>query len=672
MKRNIKNFLALALGCVIAVSSLSQPVDAAYDFSQVTSQNLDYTDSLRAINNPDIGFYRPRAYHLKSSENTVLKPSGEYQLVHLLIDLSEFSSNASLSEDTYGTDAEISEDALAALSDTLSYIRSQNKNVVVRSCYDYYYNGNRNYEPSMELILRHIQQLAEVYNQYTDVITYVELGTFGPWGEMHSSSCCTNENVSLVLQKALDTMDPKIKIGVRKPTYIASWLGIVYGKFDGVSEEYQTAVLGKEADVARVGLYNDGYLGSSSDLGTFHSSEVSRENALSWFENQCTYLPYGGEVAANSSGGIIGDFNKIEYIAQEAFQTHTSFLNVEWNNNVIDAWKQTTYTNSQDEYNNRTGFEYVRDHMGYRFVLRDSKLTQSLSDRSLQAQLKIENVGFGNVTRDKATTVVLESSTGDYKELAVDALNAKELFSGQVTTVSIRIPLSAQIADGTYKVYLKFSDEGDETSNQNRYCIQFANTQDYWKPAIGANYIGEIIVETVTETPTPTATATVSPSETQVVTATVPPTATTSEFLVEGDQLQFGVTDYEITKIDGTTVQVTVTGADKDLTKLTIPDSFEKDGTVFNVTKIADQAFIGCKNLKSVTIGANIQTIGKKAFYKCEMLGKITIKSKQVKKVGSKAFCKIKKSAVIKTPKGMTKKYQKLLKKKCDKTVRFK
>lgn len=672
MKRMVKSFLALTLGLIIATFGLSQPVMATYDFSQVTSQALDYTDSLRATNNPDIGFYRPRAYHLKPSGNTVLKPSSEYQLVHLMIDLSEFSSNASLSEGNFGTDAEISEDALNALSDTFSYIRSQKKNVVVRSSYDYYYNGKSNYEPSMELILKHIEQLAEVYNQYTDVISYVELGTFGPWGEMHSSTCCTDENVSSVLQKALDTMDPKIKIGVRKPTYIASWLGIAYGKFDGVSEEYQTAVLGKEASVARVGLYNDGYLGSSSDLGTFNSYEVSRENALSWFEKQGAYLPYGGEVAANSGGGTIGDFNKIEYIAEEGFITHTSFLNVEWNTNVINAWKDAIYTNPLDEYNGKTGFEYVRDHMGYRFVLRDSKLVENFADRSLQAKLAIENVGFGNVTKEKKTSVVLESEAGEYTEIAADTVNVKELLSGQKTEVELAILLPEEILDGTYKVYLRFSEGGDLENDQNMYCIQFANIESYFNTEIGANYIGEIIVETVAETPTPTATATVSPSETQVVTATVPPTATTSEFLVEGNQLQFGVTDYEITKIDGTTVQVTVTGADKELTKLTIPDSFEKDGTVFNVTKIADQAFIGCKNLKSVTIGANIQTIGKKAFYKCEKLGKITIKSKQLKKVGSKAFCKIKKSAVIKTPKGMTKKYQKLLKKKCDKDARIK
>lgn len=81
-----------------------------------------------------------------------------------------------------------------------------------------------------------------------------------------------------------------------------------------------------------------------------------------------------------------------------------------------------------------------------------------------------------------------------------------------------------------------------------------------------------------------------------------------------------------------------------------------------NVTIVGDKAFYGCEKLKKVVIGKKVTTIGKSAFYGCGKLQTIEIKSTKLKKVGSKAFKKIHKKAVIYTPKKMKEKYQKLFK----------
>ena len=81
------------------------------------------------------------------------------------------------------------------------------------------------------------------------------------------------------------------------------------------------------------------------------------------------------------------------------------------------------------------------------------------------------------------------------------------------------------------------------------------------------------------------------------------------------------------------------------------------------------------KKLTTVTIGKNIKSIGKNAFYGCGKLKKITIKTTKLTAgaVGAGAFKGINQKAVIKCPKAKKTAYKKiLLKKGMKKTVTFK
>ena len=54
-------------------------------------------------------------------------------------------------------------------------------------------------------------------------------------------------------------------------------------------------MLEPNSKASRVGLYNDGYMGSDSDLGTFHD----RERDLKWLRQQTYTSYYGGEFSGN-------------------------------------------------------------------------------------------------------------------------------------------------------------------------------------------------------------------------------------------------------------------------------------------------------------------------------------------------------------------------------------
>ncbi len=120
---------------------------------------------------------------------------------------------------------------------------------------------------------------------------------------------------------------------------------------------------------------------------------------------------------------------------------------------------------------------------------------------------------------------------------------------------------------------------------------------------------------------------------------------------------------YTITS-SGKTPTVTYVGpANKNKTVLSIPATVKIKGKTYKVTAISKNAYKNNKKLKQVTIGKNIRSIGAKAFYGCKSLKKITIKTKSLKTIGSKAFQKIHKKASFQFPKGKKKSYQKLLKK---------
>ncbi|MCR5666170.1 MAG: leucine-rich repeat protein [Eubacterium sp.] len=111
--------------------------------------------------------------------------------------------------------------------------------------------------------------------------------------------------------------------------------------------------------------------------------------------------------------------------------------------------------------------------------------------------------------------------------------------------------------------------------------------------------------------------------------------------------------------------QVQVYGASsKKVKKVVIPSTVKISGTTFKVTKVKASAFAGYKKLKKVTIGANVKSIGKKAFYGDKKLSKIIIKTKSLTKssIGKKAFTKTAKKAKVYVPSKKLKIYKKYLK----------
>ena len=97
---------------------------------------------------------------------------------------------------------------------------------------------------------------------------------------------------------------------------------------------------------------------------------------------------------------------------------------------------------------------------------------------------------------------------------------------------------------------------------------------------------------------------------------------------------------------------------------LVIPGAIRKNDVRYKVVKIGNKAFKGNKKLKKVDIDHHIEKIGKQAFYNCKSLTEVNIFTKDLKTIGKQAFFRKKgKKLIIRVPKGLKKKYKKMLKK---------
>ena len=420
----------------LMVMLLAVPQSPAFA-SGLVKQGIDSTDYMITLANYDRGFYTPQVLHIKPSDGKPIeKPYS--QLLHLRAEISEFSSRAWLGIDTtggkkdttWGKSQDLTEDALNVLQQTFDNIRANKGFVIVRICYDPWYNGRSNVTPEHKWVLRHVEQLAPVLSKNTDVIVALEMGMHGAYGEMHSDTSITYDRVAEATNLMLRNTPPELKILTRTGNYSVKVLGFdnwgVDFHIDG--EKFAEIAKAKGDTMYRVGMFNDGYLGTQYDYGTWGAdckTSICREEGVAWLEKYGINTPYGGEALTTANGYQV--INTPEFLAYEGFRTHTSYLNIQWNNNLINSWKKTLFKQKDFDYDpahvdSLTGFKYINDHLGYRFVLRESWLSDTVgSDHMLHAKFRVQNVGFGNLTwKAPVKLAILEDLEGSDLDMCPD------------------------------------------------------------------------------------------------------------------------------------------------------------------------------------------------------------------------------------------------------------
>lgn len=349
----------------------------------------------------------------------------------------------------------------------LAYLRANDKNAVVRFAYDSEYRGEANKEPTLPVILQHVEQLCGVLDDYSATVTAVETGLIGPWGEMHTSAIANAEHITPIVDAFLTRLS-NVPVLVRTPKMIYDYIGIA-------GDDAEDYVVGASDKAYYLGLYNDGYLGSDTDLGTY----ADRDRDIAFLSGQTAHLPFGGEVTVPDSA-----LHDIDVCVPEMFRIHLSYLNLEWDNRVIDKWKNSLYTSDSGDdkaYYGKTAFEYISNRMGYRFVIKKSIIGVNDDASEVRVELELENVGFGNMNKRKRAALVFADVNGEIK-----AVEQAGEFAGET---KVAYSASVELESGDYDVYLRLY--GDELDGAPLYCVRFAN-DGLWNANIKANKIGSV------------------------------------------------------------------------------------------------------------------------------------------------------------------------------------
>lgn len=347
---------------------------------------LPRKEAAQPLNNPYCGLYSIFRFSVQNAieeqEKLLIEKTfvdSGYQLCLLEINLFKFN------------ECSLSEEALKSIEEIFQMFTLNEKQMIVRFVYDWEGKGVLNEPKDIEIILNHMQQLSGLLKKYTEYI-YILQGLFiGSWGEMHNTRYLTQRSITRLARQLYECSGEKTQIALRCPSF---WR-MVFRTYQPLDSRTAFTDIQK----ARFSLFNDAITASETDFGTYgeisskeagsYGDKWIRREELEFQNNLCRYVSNGGEV-----------INKCHYNdAGPGIETlkemRVSYLHSIYDKEVLDKWKSVKSGMSDALWKDKSAFEYITAHLGYRFTIEGAELS-FLSGRrgSLKAVLKIVNRGF--------------------------------------------------------------------------------------------------------------------------------------------------------------------------------------------------------------------------------------------------------------------------------------
>ena len=423
--------------------------------NRITCTAETFTENPRYLSNPYQGFYHIIGYTLSDDyvptdglTNQTASYSDSLALVE--INLKNYRKTA------------ISETGLTQLNDILTaWSKSpSDTKLILRFLYDWDGLALATEPESLDLVLTHMDQVSTLVNNHRDSV-YIMQGIFtGNWGEMHHSHFMDADSVKTLIRHLHEVIDPSIYLSVRTP---AQWRMVnnlydLPGKFPAFGAD--------DSLMGRLGLFNDGMLGSESDLGTYGNTarrdatspsyQGTRKEELAFQNTLCQYVPNGGEVIYNHT------LSDLETSVSDLRTMHVSYLNADYDGRVMEKWRNTVWTGN-DAFRGCDGYTYMQTHLGYRYLIRTCKIKKSgLIKPDVTLTLTLQNNGFSNTLKPFQTSVILKNvETGACTDVPLNA-DLRKLGSGQKKSFTVKLPVK-DLERGSYQIYFSVK---DETSGQ--------------------------------------------------------------------------------------------------------------------------------------------------------------------------------------------------------------
>ncbi len=346
----------------------------------------------------------------------------------------------------------------------LAAVRVAGCKIILRFAYQSILNSTRPYNdaPVTADIVAHIDQLYPVLNTYADVITAVQAGFIGVFGEWYYTDNFASDadpnvlsvtdwaNRTDVLDALVTNLDPRMFVLVR-------YLGI---------KQFIYGMTPTDPDAARVGFHDDAFEAPFADYGTYttFSTQTVAQN-IGYLSAQ-TSLPLTGESADYNPPQ--SDWNQA---SSDLARYRWTALNPSYYPETLQAWGQSN-------------IDTVSRNLGARLQLISVKIIPStaLPASNLNVTVSLTNVGFAAPFRNRPVYIVLVDGVQASSTSA--SVDVRTWAPGSVIDFSVSIV--APPRGGTYEVYMSLPDPSPILANNPKYAFALANT-DVWKAETGLN-----------------------------------------------------------------------------------------------------------------------------------------------------------------------------------------
>ncbi len=320
----------------------------------------------------------------------------------------------------YRETATIPQDAFDRMQLAFDAAKERGIKLLVRFAYQSDMEGTG--EASDEIILAHIPQLRPLLEKNIDVIHTVEAGFLGAWGEWHSYKM---EHDRLTLLKAIMEMVPEsLYVQVRYP-------GVKNVLAEAEPENPQ---------LYRMGYHDDSFFGWQEAMWSASPGDEEWEQ----MRKESFRGPQGGEMFwgcqyyLENWAPTTGALAIVKYSAfhQNSFSLYHSFIEQpftawaiegegyysiqDWvTEKITKQWLDVSnivydplwFTDENGQPIERTAFEFVTDHLGYR--VRATTLTLNgkiAAGETLGVKLLVENYGFSPVFNMESGFAILDET----------------------------------------------------------------------------------------------------------------------------------------------------------------------------------------------------------------------------------------------------------------------
>jgi hypothetical protein len=308
-------------------------------------------------------------------------------------------------------------------------------------------------------VLEHIQQIAPLVRANSDVIFVWQAGFIGVWGEGHTSTNGLDSaaNKATIRDALLDVLPENRFLMWRYPPDQIAWDAEAGGETDAFGTTRK----------ARVGMYNDCFMSSDTDVGTYDDNASIRAQQRAYVAARSAIVPFGGETC---NGPVAAQQRRTcAAILSEAPEFHMSYLN------------RTYYDAFHTQWQTEGCFSEINNKLGYRWVMNRIDAPRNVARGAIASMaLNVKNVGWARLYNARKLQVQLVSRANPAAApiSAHAAWDPRQLKPNETSSVLFHVDVPDDALIGTYDVFMAAPDLSTSITSNSAYAIRFANSDN--------------------------------------------------------------------------------------------------------------------------------------------------------------------------------------------------